>query len=68
MVVHFEFTPYCHLLSHDIEFGSLTQVQLMEKVKALQNMAYRLGVEEGKYYFVIDSWQINCFNFSKRNE
>lgn len=30
-----------------IEFASLTHAQLMEKVRALQNLAYRLGVEEG---------------------
>ena len=29
------------------EFASLTHAQLMEKVRALQNLAYRLGVEEG---------------------
>jgi len=28
------------------EFGSLTTSQLMEKVKALQNLAYQLGLEE----------------------
>ena len=31
-----------------IELGSLTQSHLMEKVRALQNMAYHLGMEEGK--------------------
>ena len=31
----------------DTEFASLTHAQLMEKVRALQNLAYRLGVEEG---------------------
>jgi hypothetical protein len=31
-----------------VEFGSLTQAQLLEKVRALQNLAYRLGVEEGR--------------------
>lgn len=30
-----------------IEFGSLTQAQLLEKVRALQNLAYQLGIEEG---------------------
>ena len=35
-----------------VEFGSLTQVQLMEKVRALQNMAYQLGVEEGGYTYI----------------
>lgn len=30
------------------EFGSLTQSQLMDKVRALQNLAYQLGVEEAK--------------------
>lgn len=39
--------PICTMVL--LEFGSLTQVQLMEKVRALQNMAYRLGVEEGKF-------------------
>ena len=29
------------------EFGSLTTSQLMEKVKALKNLAYQLGLEEG---------------------
>ena len=28
------------------EFGSLTTVQLMEKVKGLQSLAYQLGLEE----------------------
>ncbi|XP_065051744.1 protein lin-52 homolog [Rhopilema esculentum] len=33
---------------HDMlqEFGSLTTSQLMDKVKALQNLAYQLGLEE----------------------
>lgn len=35
------------MLFYHLEFGSLTQAQLMEKVRALQNMAYQLGVEEG---------------------
>ncbi|XP_062516925.1 protein lin-52 homolog [Corticium candelabrum] len=30
------------------EFGSLTSSQLVEKVKALQNLAYQLGLEEAK--------------------
>jgi len=30
------------------EFASLTHSQLMEKVRALQNLAYQLGVEEAK--------------------
>ena len=30
------------------EFASLTHSQLMEKVRALQNLAYQLGVEEGE--------------------
>ena len=30
------------------ELASLTPAQLMEKIRALQNMAYRLGVEEGE--------------------
>ena len=30
------------------ELASLTPAQLMEKIRALQNMAYQLGVEEGK--------------------
>ena len=34
------------------EFGSLTQAQLMDKVRALQNMAYQLGVEEGEFKHV----------------
>ena len=29
------------------EFGSLAPLQLMEKVKELQNLAYQLGLEEG---------------------
>ena len=32
------------------EFGSLTTSQLMEKVKGLQNLAYQLGLDEGKIY------------------
>lgn len=30
------------------ELASLTPAQLMEKIRALQNMAYQLGVEEGE--------------------
>lgn len=30
------------------EFGSLTTSQLMEKVRGLQNLAYQLGLEEGR--------------------
>ena len=30
------------------ELASLTPAQLMEKIRALQNMAYQLGVEEGR--------------------
>eukprot|EP00731_Ephydatia_muelleri_P022225 Em0014g816a len=30
------------------EFGSLTHSQLMDKVRALENLAYQLGVEEAK--------------------
>ena len=36
------------ILYWSAEFASLTHAQLMEKVRALQNLAYRLGVEEGK--------------------
>ena len=35
-----------------IEFGSLAPLQLMEKVKELQNLAYQLGLEEGWFHFV----------------
>ena len=32
----------------ETELASLTPVQLMEKIRGLQNLAYQLGVEEGK--------------------
>ena len=35
------------------EFASLTHSQLMEKVRALQNLAYQLGVEEGMCVHVL---------------
>ena len=51
------------------EFGSLTQAQLLDKVRAIQNLAYRLGVEEGRcvwrYYY---NWLLWCNIFSKGNE
>lgn len=31
-----------------VEFGSLTTSQLMEKVRGLQNLAFQLGLDEGK--------------------
>jgi hypothetical protein len=31
-----------------IEFGSLTTSQLVEKVRGLQELAFQLGLEEGK--------------------
>ena len=37
---------HCYVHS-SAEFASLTHSQLMEKVRALQNLAYQLGVEEG---------------------
>lgn len=52
------------------EFGSLTQAQLLEKVRALQNLAYRLGVEEGKkknnFHLLVLIVQVTLH--SKRNE
>ena len=38
------------------EFASLTHAQLMEKVRALQNLAYRLGVEEGNSIMMVLLW------------
>lgn len=32
-----------------VEFGSLTTSQLMEKVRGLQNLAFQLGLDEGKF-------------------
>ena len=32
-----------------LEFGSLTTSQLMEKVRGLQNLAFQLGLDEGKF-------------------
>ena len=32
------------------EFGSLTASQLMEKVRGLQNLAFQLGLDEGKLF------------------
>jgi hypothetical protein len=43
------------------EFGSLSTVQLMEKVKDLMNLAYQLGLEEsnqmtrGRLLNILDS-------------
>lgn len=34
-------------INWDIDFGSLSTQQLMDKIKHLQNLAYQLGVEEG---------------------
>lgn len=34
-----------------VEFGSLTTSQLMEKVRGLQNLAFQLGLDEGKLFF-----------------
>lgn len=43
------------------ELASLTPAQLMEKIRALQNMAYQLGVEEGMFVtMVILLLYINC--------
>lgn len=33
-----------------VEFGSLTTSQLMEKVRGLQNLAFQLGLDEGKLF------------------
>ena len=38
-----------HLLFLYLEFGSLTTSQLMEKVRGLQNLAFQLGLDEGKF-------------------
>ena len=35
-----------------VEFGSLTTSQLMEKVRGLQNLAFQLGLDEGKFVFI----------------
>ena len=35
-----------------VDFASLTAAQLMEKVMGLQNLAYKLGLEECWYYWV----------------
>ena len=35
------------------ELASLTPAQLMEKIRALQNMAYQLGVEEGMFVTMV---------------
>ena len=34
-------------IAMETELASLTPAQLMEKIRALQNMSYQLGVEEG---------------------
>ena len=52
MVSNYTYANYgcCRVLNFELlEFGSLTQSQLMEKVRALQNLAYKLGMEEGIY-------------------
>ncbi len=42
-----EFIPFTFFVCVP-EFGSLAPLQLMEKVKELQNLAYQLGLEEGE--------------------
>lgn len=37
-----------------VEFGSLTTSQLMEKVRGLQNLAFQLGLDEGKLLFNLE--------------
>ena len=37
-----------------VEFGSLTTSQLMEKVRGLQNLAFQLGLDEGKLFFNLE--------------
>lgn len=50
-----------------LELASLTQQQLLEKVKALQNLAYELGREEGNsclsYYFSTCSTRTSKYCF-----
>ena len=52
-----------------LEFGSLTQSQLMEKVRALQNLAYKLGMEEGtKYINIVRTLFNDIINFITAKE
>lgn len=39
---------HCLPVAVETELASLTPAQLMEKIRGLQNLAYQLGVEEGK--------------------
>lgn len=41
-------TLFCIIVVMVTELASLTPAQLMEKIRGLQNMAYQLGIEEGK--------------------
>jgi len=47
------------------EFASLTHSQLMEKVRALQNLAYQLGVEEGTCVHVLGVNMCMCWEGRK---
>ena len=38
-----------HLFFLYVEFGSLTTSQLMENVRGMQNLAFQLGLDEGKF-------------------